>query len=148
VIHVYTFVMGPGRKPIDLTLIHLAFSNTIIICTTGVRDIATVFYFRNFIGNVAYKTLIYLGRVSQGLSICTTCLLSMVRAVIISPSTTLRRKLKPQTAWQALPYHLLFRSLILWIAPTCSSISQQSVAWIYLKLECILDIGVCYHLGK
>jgi vomeronasal1 receptor len=108
VIHVYTFVTGPDRKPTDLILIHLAFSNTIIICSTGIRDIATVFYFRNIISNVGCKTVTYLGRVARGLSICTTCLLSVVQAVTISPRNTLWRKLKPQNTWQVLPSLLFF----------------------------------------
>ncbi|XP_007651831.2 putative vomeronasal receptor-like protein 4 [Cricetulus griseus] len=106
--HVYTFIMSPEKKYIDVILVHLAFVNTIIIHCIGVRNIATNFYYRNFLGDVGCKTIIYLERVARGLSICTTCLLSMVQAVTISPRTTLCRKVKPQTAWQVLPFLLLF----------------------------------------
>ncbi|XP_075827167.1 putative vomeronasal receptor-like protein 4 [Microtus pennsylvanicus] len=107
--HVYTLIMSPeGKKSIDVIIIHLASVNTIIIHCIGVRYIAAIFYFRNFLGDVGCKTIIYLERVARGLSICTTCLLSVVQAVTISPRTTLCRKLKPQTAWQVLPFLLLF----------------------------------------
>ncbi|XP_006998462.2 putative vomeronasal receptor-like protein 4 [Peromyscus maniculatus bairdii] len=106
--HVYTSVLGTEKKPVDFIIIHLAFSNMIIICTTGIKDIATVFYFRNFLGDTGCKAVVYLARTARGLSICTTCLLSMFQAVTISPRITLWTKLKPQTSWQVLPFLLLF----------------------------------------
>ncbi|XP_005354985.1 putative vomeronasal receptor-like protein 4 [Microtus ochrogaster] len=105
---VYTSTLGTEKKPVGIILIHLAFSNIIIICTTGIRDIATVFYFRNFLGDIGCKAVVYLARMARGLSICTTCLLSVVQAVTISPRTTLWTKLKPQTSWQVFQFLLLF----------------------------------------
>ncbi|XP_048204228.1 putative vomeronasal receptor-like protein 4 [Perognathus longimembris pacificus] len=161
--HVYAFVTGPERKPIDLILIHLTVSNAILICSTGIRDIATIFYFRNFIGNTGCKLLIYLGRVARGLSICTTCLLSMVQAITISPRTTFFRKFKPKTAWQVLPYLLffwIFNSLVSFNllhhikaassanrsgfrrhAVYCYVIpSRQGVRWLFLSLMALRDV--------
>ncbi|XP_052013319.1 putative vomeronasal receptor-like protein 4 [Apodemus sylvaticus] len=114
--HVHTFITGSEKKPIDLIFTHLAFSNVIIICTSGVRYIATELHFKNVLGNAGCKTVVYLGRVARGLSICTTCLLSMVQAVTISPRTSLWRKLKPQSALQVLPCLLL-----LWIVNVLTS---------------------------
>ena len=81
--HVYTSALGIAKKPVDLIIIHLAFSNLIISCSTGVRDVATVFYFRNFLGDIGCKTVVYLARMARGLSICTTCPLVWSR---LSPS--------------------------------------------------------------
>nr|AWV50322.1 vomeronasal type 1 receptor 21 [Nannospalax galili]AWV50326.1 vomeronasal type 1 receptor 21 [Nannospalax galili]AWV50328.1 vomeronasal type 1 receptor 21 [Nannospalax galili]AWV50332.1 vomeronasal type 1 receptor 21 [Nannospalax galili]AWV50334.1 vomeronasal type 1 receptor 21 [Nannospalax galili] len=106
--HVCTFVTRAEKKPIDLILVHLSFSNVIIICSLSIRNKDTVFYFRNFVSDAGCKTVVYLSRMARGLSICTTCLLCMVQAVTINPRTTLWRKLKPQTAWQVLPHLLLF----------------------------------------
>ncbi|XP_040844868.1 putative vomeronasal receptor-like protein 4 [Ochotona curzoniae] len=109
--HAHTLVMGLVKKSIDLILIHLAFSNIIVICTTGVRDIITVIYISNFLlGEIICKTVFYLNRVARSLSICTTCLLSVVQAITISPRNTLWTKIKPHTAWQVLPY-----LLIIWV---------------------------------
>lgn len=113
--HVHTFIMGSEKKPIDLIFTHLAFSNVIIICASGVSCVATKLHFKNFLGNAGCKAVVYLARVARGLSICTTCLLSMFQAVTISPRTSLWRKLKPQTAWQVLSFLLLlwvFNALI------------------------------------
>ncbi|XP_021515318.1 putative vomeronasal receptor-like protein 4 [Meriones unguiculatus] len=106
--YVYTSALGTEKKPVDLILIHLAFSNMIIICSTGITDIATVFYFRNFLGDIGCKVMVYLARMARGLSICTTCLLSVVQALTIRPRTTIWTKIKPQTAWQVVPFLLLF----------------------------------------
>nr|XP_004670954.2 putative vomeronasal receptor-like protein 4 [Jaculus jaculus] len=106
--HAYILVKGTERKPIDLIIIHLAFSNLALICNIEIADMSTVFHWRNLLGEAGCKMVIFLGRLARGLSICTTSLLSMVQAVTINPRMTLWRKLKPQTAGQVLPYLLLF----------------------------------------
>ncbi|OBS59199.1 hypothetical protein A6R68_09677, partial [Neotoma lepida] len=133
--HICTFV-GSGKKSIHLILMHLAFTNIIMlfcksmpttIAALGLRhflgdgfpssgnilkmiwrDLIQRIIFINFLGDIGYKTIIYLEKVACGLSICTTCFLSVVQAVTISPRTTLCRQLKPQAAWQVLPFLLLF----------------------------------------
>ncbi|XP_037376946.1 putative vomeronasal receptor-like protein 4 [Talpa occidentalis] len=105
--YLYAFIMGPERKSIDLILIHLAFANIVIVCTTGNRDLSKLFHLGIVLGDAGCKIMIYLGRVARGLSICTTCLLSVVQAITISPRTTSWRKLKPRSAWQVLPCLLL-----------------------------------------
>ncbi|XP_069879394.1 putative vomeronasal receptor-like protein 4 [Dipodomys merriami] len=161
--HVYSFFTGPDKKPIDLILIHLTFSNVIIICSTGVREIATAFYVRNFLGDVGCKLVLYLERVARGLSICTTCFLSMIQAITISSRTTQWRKLKPETAWQVLPYLLLFwilnsvisSNLLHYITAVnntngsglgmyvvyCHMLpSMQIVRWLFLSLMALRDV--------
>ncbi|KAM4834947.1 putative vomeronasal receptor-like protein 4 [Thomomys bottae] len=161
--HVYTFVTGPERKPIDLILIHLTFSNAVIICSTGVRDIPMLFYLRIFLNDVGCKLVLYVERVARGLSICTTCLLSTFQAITISPRTAHWRKLKPRTAWQVLPYLLLFwvlnslisSNLLRYITATksmngsghvmyfgyCYMLpSMQIVRWLFLLLMALRDV--------
>ncbi|XP_028632078.1 putative vomeronasal receptor-like protein 4 [Grammomys surdaster] len=140
----YTSALGTEKKPVDLILIHLAFSNMIIICTTGLKELATVFYFRNFLGDIGCKAMVYLARMARGLSICTTCLLSVVQAITISPRTTFWTKFKPQTSWQILPFLLVF-----WIVNVLISSNLLS----YIKAGsglnrsvAIMYIGHCYML--
>ncbi|XP_040843455.1 putative vomeronasal receptor-like protein 4 [Ochotona curzoniae] len=107
--HVRTLVMSHEKTSIDLILIQMAISNIVIICSLWIRNISTVFYFSNFLlGDMFCKILLYLSRVARSLSICTTCLLSVVQAITISPRNTLWKTLKPHTAWQVLPHLLLF----------------------------------------
>ncbi|XP_034366672.1 putative vomeronasal receptor-like protein 4 [Arvicanthis niloticus] len=140
----YTSALDIEKKPVDLILIHLAFSNMIIICTTGLKELATVFYFRNFLGDIGCKAMVYLARMARGLSICTTCLLSVVQAVTISPRTTFWTKLKPQTSQHVLPFLFLF-----WIVNVLISSNLLS----YIKAGsglnrsvAIMYIGHCYML--
>ncbi|XP_062043277.1 putative vomeronasal receptor-like protein 4 [Lepus europaeus] len=161
--YVCTLVMGSEKKPTDLILIHLAVSNILIICTTGVRDIATILYLSHFLGDFVCKAVVYLNRVARSLSICTTCLLSIVQAVTISPRTTCWRKLKPHSAWQLLPYLLLFWVLSLLISSNllhyitavnsvngsgvrmhfgyCYMLpAGQTVRWLFLSLMALRDL--------
>ncbi|XP_031215366.1 putative vomeronasal receptor-like protein 4 [Mastomys coucha] len=130
------------KRPIDFIFIHLAFSNTIIICSTGIKDVATMFYFRNFLGDIGCKAVVYLIRMARGLTICTTCLLSVVQAVTISPRTAFWTKIKPQTECQVLPFILVF-----WIVNVLISSNLLS----YIKAGSGLNssvtatfIGHCY----
>ncbi|EDL32586.1 mCG1044834 [Mus musculus] len=169
--HLYTFIIGPDKKNLDVIIIHLAFVNTIIIYCIGVRDIATIFYIRNFLGDVGCKTIIYLERVARGLSICTTCLLSMVQAVTVSPRTTLWRKLKPQTAWHVIAFLLLFwifnslisSNLLHYITPGSSMNrseigmfteycymlpSKPTVKWLFLSFMALRDSLMGWSSGS
>ncbi|XP_049989957.1 putative vomeronasal receptor-like protein 4 [Alexandromys fortis] len=160
---VYTFTLGTEKKPVDTILIHLAFSNMIIICKTGIREIATVFYFKNFLGDIGCKVVVYLARMARGLSICTTCLLSVVQAVTISPRTTLWTKLKPQTSRQVLQFLLLFWMINVLISSNLlcyvksgnslnSSVpgayighcymlpSRHTIKWLFLSLMALRDV--------
>ncbi|XP_004596595.2 putative vomeronasal receptor-like protein 4 [Ochotona princeps] len=105
--HVYMIVTAPGKKPTDLILIHLALSNTMTLCAKVISVTLPTFLLSNILGNIICKAIIYQNRVARSLSICTTCLLSVVQAITISPRNTWWRKLKPHTAWQVLPYLLL-----------------------------------------
>ncbi|XP_039080845.1 putative vomeronasal receptor-like protein 4 [Hyaena hyaena] len=159
---VYIFVTGPKKKPVDLILIHLAFTNTMTLCARGIFDMIA-FHFSNFVDSAGCKTMLYLERVARGLSICTTCLLSMVQAVTISHRASSWRKLKPQTAWQVLPFLLLFwifnslisSNLLYYITATestngsvitpyvgyCSiQPSGLAVRWLFLTLMALRDI--------
>ncbi|XP_004599650.2 vomeronasal type-1 receptor 100-like [Ochotona princeps] len=102
-------------------------------------------YFSNFLlGEIICKTVVYLSRVARGISICTTCLLSVVQAITISPRNTLWRKFKPRTAWQVLPHLLLF-----WVFSfLISSNLLHYITAVNNKSECNVKmyVGYCYML--
>nr|XP_004670947.1 putative vomeronasal receptor-like protein 4 [Jaculus jaculus] len=161
--YVYNILMGTKKKSIDLILMHLAVSNILMICSTIIREKAIIVYFKISLGEVGCKVVVFLGRMTRGLSICTTCLLSMVQAVTINPRVTLWRKLKPQTAGQVLPYLLLFwmlnslisSNLLCYItfsrsmnrsvadkqSGSCVMLpSRQVVKWLFLSLMALRDV--------
>lgn len=151
------------KKPVDLILIHLPFANTMTLCTKGISDIISAFHFSNSPCGGGCKAVVYLVRVARGLSMCTICLLSVVQIITSSPRTTLWRNLKPLTAWQVLPYLLLFwilnflisSNLLCYITTVnsmnksgnkpyveycCMLLSRQIIKWLFLTIMSLQDI--------
>ncbi|KAM6176984.1 vomeronasal type-1 receptor 4-like [Erethizon dorsatum] len=113
--NMYSFKEGTKTKSIHLIIMHLAFTNIIMLVSKGVPRIITVFGVRNFLDDVGCKIVCYMERVARGLSICTSGLLTVVQAVTMSPGHSAWRRLKLRSAWQI--FHLLlsfwiFNSLI------------------------------------
>ncbi|NP_001240574.1 vomeronasal 1 receptor ornAnaV1R3253 [Ornithorhynchus anatinus] len=86
----YTSTVSASHKfsSSDLIFAHLAMANTIILLTSGLLETMSAWGLRNFLNNIGCKILLYLYRVSRGLAICTTCLLSIFQAITISPGTS------------------------------------------------------------
>ncbi|XP_057643352.1 vomeronasal type-1 receptor 4-like [Chionomys nivalis] len=99
---------GPEQKPIHLILIHLAFTNIMILLAKGLPKTLAAFGLRNFPGDIGCKIFIYLQRVARGVSICTSGLLTVVQAIIISPRASGWRRLRPKSAWHILPFFPFF----------------------------------------
>nr|AEF00669.1 vomeronasal type 1 receptor H15 [Mus musculus musculus]AEF00670.1 vomeronasal type 1 receptor H15 [Mus musculus musculus]AEF00681.1 vomeronasal type 1 receptor H15 [Mus musculus musculus]AEF00682.1 vomeronasal type 1 receptor H15 [Mus musculus musculus]AEF00685.1 vomeronasal type 1 receptor H15 [Mus musculus musculus] len=97
-----------GKKPIHLILIHLAFTNIILLLAKGLPKTVAAFGLRNFLDDIGCKVIVYLERVARGLSICTSSLLTVVQAIIISPRASGWRRLRPTSAWHILPFFSFF----------------------------------------
>jgi vomeronasal1 receptor len=87
-----TFV-STKKKSIRLILIHLAFTN-IMLLSKRIPKAVAAFVLRNFLDDIDCKIVVYLGRVVQDCSICTSSLLTVVQAITISPRDSAWRKLK------------------------------------------------------
>ncbi|XP_036763858.2 vomeronasal type-1 receptor 4-like [Manis pentadactyla] len=96
------------KKPIDWIFIHLTLANVMTILFSGVPEIIHYFGIRNFLDDAGCKAVLYLFRVGRGLSLCTTSLLSMFQAVIITPSNSRCAWLKPRISTCIFPAFLLF----------------------------------------
>nr|XP_048284087.1 vomeronasal type-1 receptor 4-like [Myodes glareolus] len=108
--YMFSWFEGPDKKPVHLILIHLAFTNIIILLAKGLPKTMVAFGLRNFLDDIGCKVFIYLSRVARGVSICTSGLLTVVQAIIISPRASGWRRLRPKSAW-----HILLFSLFFWI---------------------------------
>uniref|UniRef100_A0A8D2DI70 Vomeronasal type-1 receptor n=1 Tax=Sciurus vulgaris TaxID=55149 RepID=A0A8D2DI70_SCIVU len=75
--HIFTFLLQHRLKPTDLIIIVLALIHIGMLIILELQDIPQ---------NFKCKVLIFLNRVMRGLSICTTCVLSILQAVTLSPS--------------------------------------------------------------
>ncbi|XP_013204555.1 vomeronasal type-1 receptor 4-like [Microtus ochrogaster] len=152
---------GPEKKPIHLILIHLAFTNIIILLAKGLPKTMAAFGLRSFLDDIGCKIIVYLSRVARGVSICTSSLLTVVQAIIISPRASGWRRLRPQSAWHILPFFSFFwilnaligMNLIHSITSVSLNISQlknsysychfmlesQKTKWIVLPLMALRD---------
>ncbi|XP_038189200.1 vomeronasal type-1 receptor 4-like [Arvicola amphibius] len=106
--YMFSWWGGPEKKPIHLILIHLAFTNIIMLLTKGLPKTMADFGLRNFLDDIGCKILVYLSRVARGVSICTSGLLTVVQAIIISPRTSGWRRLRPKSAWHILLFFSFF----------------------------------------
>ncbi|XP_059112781.1 vomeronasal type-1 receptor 94-like [Peromyscus eremicus] len=107
--HVLKFTSGYRSKPTDLPIGLLALIHLLMLLITAF--IATdIFISRKGWDDITCKFLIYLYRIFRGLSICTTSLLSVLQAIILSPRSSCLAKFK-----RISPYHmscaLLFLSI-------------------------------------
>ncbi|XP_008707777.1 vomeronasal type-1 receptor 4-like [Ursus maritimus] len=84
------------KKPVDLIFTHLLFTNIMTILFSGIPEVMNAFGVRNFLHDVGCKVVMYLYRVTRGLSLCTTSFLSIVQAIIITPSNSRWAWLKPK----------------------------------------------------
>ena len=73
------------KKPIDVIFIHLTLVNVLTILFKLIPDIVSSFGVKHFLDDVGCKATLYIHRVTRGLSICTTALLSGYQAITISP---------------------------------------------------------------
>ncbi|XP_075865700.1 vomeronasal type-1 receptor 51 isoform X1 [Microcebus murinus] len=114
---ILTLFLGHRPKPHDLltgnlALVHILMLLTMLFLSPG------PFESLRLQNDVKCKALFYLSRVMRGLSICTTCLLSMLQAVTISPSSSWLGQFKQKSRGYTI-HSLLF----LWIL--CLSFSSN-----------------------
>ncbi|XP_059119256.1 vomeronasal type-1 receptor 4-like [Peromyscus eremicus] len=141
--YMFSWWGGPEKKPIHLILIHLAFTNIIILLAKGLPNTIAAFGLRNFLDDIGCKILIYLERVARGLSICTSSLLTVVQAIIISPRASGWRRLRPKSSWHILPFFSFF-----WMLNSLISMNLiHSITSINLNMSQLKnDYNYCYFM--
>nr|AWV49220.1 vomeronasal type 1 receptor 1 [Nannospalax galili]AWV49231.1 vomeronasal type 1 receptor 1 [Nannospalax galili] len=87
-------ILRHGHKPIDLIFCQLTFIHIMMVLTAMDIWFTDVLESLNFGNDFNCKAIFYINRVMRGLSICTTCLLTVFQAVTISPNTSLLAKFK------------------------------------------------------
>ncbi|XP_028735704.2 vomeronasal type-1 receptor 4-like [Peromyscus leucopus] len=141
--YMFSWWGGPEKKPIHLILIHLAFTNIIILLAKGLPKTIAAFGLRNFLDDIGCKIIVYLERVARGLSICTSSLLTVVQAIIISPRASGWRRLRPKSSWHILPFFFFF-----WILNSLISVNLiHSITSINLNISQLKsEDNYCYFM--
>nr|XP_020141076.1 putative vomeronasal receptor-like protein 4 [Microcebus murinus] len=91
---IFILLQDHRPKPHDLISCHLAFIHVVMLLTVVLTSSQNTFESLRFLNDFKCKTLFYINRVVRGLSICTTCHLSVFQAITISPSTSWLSKFK------------------------------------------------------
>ncbi|KAM6176982.1 vomeronasal type-1 receptor 4-like [Erethizon dorsatum] len=155
------FIGGSKMKNMHFILIHLVFTNIILLLSGGIPRIMAAFGLRNFLNDIGCKMVVYIGRVARGLSVCTSGLLTVLQAVTMSPTHSGWRRLQTRSAWHILSLLLSFWGLnamvsmnLLYIVSSTnmnsSQISKsdnycdflpktQKMNWIFLTLLALRD---------
>ncbi|KAM4834943.1 vomeronasal type-1 receptor 3-like [Thomomys bottae] len=152
------------KKSTPLMFIHLAFTNIIMLLSKVIPKTLAAYGVENFLKDIGCMILVYLQRVAQGLSICTSTLLTLVQAITISPRDSVWRKLKLQSAWHIFSSLVCFWMLnflininLLYHIKNISSLNRSQVTqsdsycyfvpdnllmrWVFLALMVLRDAG-------
>ncbi|NP_001160699.1 vomeronasal 1 receptor oryCunV1R1538 [Oryctolagus cuniculus] len=107
--HVLWFFLKHRPRPTDMTIGHLALIHLGMLITVGV--IATdIFETQELWDDITCKAVIYLHQVMRGLSLGTTCLLSVLQAITLSPRSSCLAKFKHTAS-----HHIISGFLFLWV---------------------------------
>ncbi|XP_029797177.1 vomeronasal type-1 receptor 90-like [Suricata suricatta] len=107
--HIFTLLLDHRYKPTDLATCHLAFVHMMKLFTVLFLLSTDLLESLNFLSDFKCKALFYMIRVTRGLSMGNTCLLSMLQAIIVSPSTSWMARFKHKCTQQ-----LFHPFIILW----------------------------------
>ncbi|XP_070414547.1 vomeronasal type-1 receptor 4-like [Equus przewalskii] len=91
----YISLFNAGRsRSIGLIFRHLTVANSLVILSRGIPDTMAAFGLKHFLSDFGCKVVFYVHRVARGVSIGTTCLLSVFQAITISPRNSRLAELK------------------------------------------------------
>ncbi|KAM4825512.1 vomeronasal type-1 receptor 4-like [Thomomys bottae] len=108
-LYLYTFLVQPHmKKPIDAIFMHLTLVNILNLPLTLLPNIMASFGVQRFLDDVGCKAVMFLFRVTRGLSICTTSLLSVFQAITISSVQAQWVWLKSKSSLWIFPSFLFF----------------------------------------
>ncbi|XP_042639125.1 vomeronasal type-1 receptor 4-like [Orycteropus afer afer] len=92
--YVSLYFTGGRLRSTDLILTHLTVANSLVILSRGIPQTLTAFGWKNVHSDFRCKLLFFVHRVSRGVSMSSTCLLSIFQAITISPSNSRWAELK------------------------------------------------------
>ncbi|XP_057564378.1 putative vomeronasal receptor-like protein 4 [Hippopotamus amphibius kiboko] len=92
--HIFTLLQNHKPKPTELTISHLVLVHVVMLLVVVFLVSPDLSESLNYLNDFKCKAFFFVNRVMRGLSICTTCLLSMIQAITISPHTSWLAKFK------------------------------------------------------
>ncbi|XP_051017841.1 vomeronasal type-1 receptor 4-like [Acomys russatus] len=96
----YYVLLIVNRKhlmPKDLIIEHLTFANCLSLMSRGIPQAMSDYGYKDFLDDIGCKLVMYIYRVTRGMSLYAMCLLSCFQAITISPRNSGWMKLKHRT---------------------------------------------------
>ncbi|EDL05723.1 vomeronasal type-1 receptor 4 [Mus musculus] len=91
------YYMRCRLKFTDWILQHLIVANFLTLLCKGIPHTVSAFGLKNFLDDIGCKLTFYLHRIGRGVSISSTCFLSVFQAITISPSASRWTQLKAKS---------------------------------------------------
>ncbi|XP_069098243.1 olfactory receptor class A-like protein 1 [Pleurodeles waltl] len=136
-------ILEKRLMPPNVILSGLAAANLLVIITKGIPQMVKSFGIQNIFNDYECKTISFMYRVSRGMTICITCLLSCNQCIIIAP---------PSKSWVSLKKKVPRNITVIIIALCCvncfiypSCILQVRAIANYTTSEYILYLEFCIH---
>ncbi|KAM5236271.1 vomeronasal type-1 receptor 4-like [Ctenodactylus gundi] len=92
--HLFLYHTDSRLKPTDLILTHLFIANILVIVSRGLPQTMEASGLGHFFYDLCCNGLLYIYRVSRGVSIFTICVLSVFQNVVVSPVNSVWKGLK------------------------------------------------------
>ncbi|XP_058386107.1 vomeronasal type-1 receptor 4-like [Diceros bicornis minor] len=108
--YLFLHFTGCRLRSTDLIVEHLPVANTLAMLSTGIPSAVAAFGWKHFLSDIGCKLAYYIHRVASGVSIGTTCLLSVFQAITISPRNSRWAELKVKA-----PKYIGFSIFLCWI---------------------------------
>uniref|UniRef100_A0A452QVS2 Vomeronasal type-1 receptor n=1 Tax=Ursus americanus TaxID=9643 RepID=A0A452QVS2_URSAM len=132
--YIFTIFLDHRLKLTDLITFHLALNHIVMLLTALLLLSLHLFESLDSQNDFKWKAFFYLNRVMRGLSISTTCLLSMLQAITISPSTSWLARFKQKfTSYMmhifvfSWSLSLCCRTYLLFYAVASSSVNETNM---------------------
>ncbi|NP_001160258.1 vomeronasal 1 receptor monDomV1R1258 [Monodelphis domestica] len=104
------FITDHRKRVINLIIINLALAHTLMIIFRGIPIITDVCGWKSSLTDMTGKIITYLITVTRGVSLSSTCLLSVYQAITISPNSPMWAEIKTRA-----PKYVVSCSLLCWI---------------------------------
>ncbi|XP_074130001.1 vomeronasal type-1 receptor 1-like [Sminthopsis crassicaudata] len=106
----FNLVTGQRIRPLDTIFVNLFLSHIIMIFFRAVPTAIQLCVQKIFLSDTECKIIVYLQRVSRGLSLCNTCLLSVFQAITISSNSPKWAVLKAKA-----PKYIIPSCVFIWV---------------------------------
>ncbi|XP_006868390.1 PREDICTED: vomeronasal type-1 receptor 4-like [Chrysochloris asiatica] len=114
--YVFLYFTKCRLRSTRLILTHLTVANSLVLLSRGIPQTMEAFGWKDFLNDFGCKLVFYVHRVGRGMSMGTTCLLSIYQVIIISPGNSRWTELKVKA-----PKYVGFSILLCWTLHLLSS---------------------------